>query len=107
VISLISPRGEDESELVPIATNATLFGLHAFCFEGVVAGNDELLGSLEMYASVAGSPTASGWEWIERAKCLAVIAIKRNEEESQESSSGVRGGRPVRGRVIEWPTAIR
>jgi hypothetical protein len=106
VISLISPRSEDDSELVPAAKSAAVFGLHVFCSERVVAANDELLGSLEMYCSVARGPTASEWEWIERAKCLAAIAIERHEEEGQEISSGVRAGHPVRGRVIEWPNAI-
>jgi hypothetical protein len=107
VISLISPRGEDENELAPIAKSAAVFGLHAFCSESVVAGNDELLGFLEMYCSVPRGPTASEREWIERAKCLAAIAIKRHEEEGQESISNVRKGRAARGRVIQWPKAIR
>jgi hypothetical protein len=37
VVSLISLPGGDDSELAAIAMNATLFGLHTFCSEEIVA----------------------------------------------------------------------
>ena len=107
VVSLISLPGDDASELAGIAMNAALFGLHTFCSEGVVAENDGLLGSLEMYCSVPRSPSASEFQLIERAKCMAAIAIKRHHEAGHHDDDGccTHGNRPVRGRVLEWPVS--
>jgi hypothetical protein len=105
VVSLISLRGNDAGELGEIATNAALFGLDAFYSEGLVAENDELLGSLEMYCSDRRRPSAGELQLIERAKCLAAIAIKRHNEADHQGNRGVRGNRPVTGRVLEWPVS--
>ena len=83
VDSLVSLPGGDARELATIAGNAALFGLFAFCSEGIVDENDELLGSLEMYCCVSRSPTAGEFQCIERAKCLAVMAIQRDIEASR------------------------
>jgi hypothetical protein len=104
VVSLIALPSDNPAELDEIAGNAMLFGLHTFCSECVAAGKGQVLGSLEMYSCDSRTPTASEWEWIERAKCLAAIAIQRHEEQSQHCDTSVPGGRQVRGRVIEWPT---
>ena len=106
VVSLISLPGDDPSELAAVAMNAALFGLHTFCSEGIVAENDELLGSLETYCSFPRSPSASESQWIERAKCLAAIAIKFDQEAAHQGNRGPRANRPVRGRVLEWPVSI-
>jgi len=103
VVSLISLPGDDTGELGGIAANAALFGLDTFYSEGLVAENDELLGSLEMYCSDRRRPSASDLQLIERAKCLAAIAIKRHNEADQKGNRGVRVNRPVSGRVLEWP----
>ena len=106
VVSLISLPGDDPSELAAVAMNAALFGLYTFCSEGIVAENDELLGSLETYSSFPRSPSASESQWIERAKCLAAIAIKVDQEAAQQGNRGLRANRPVRGRVLEWPVSM-
>ena len=106
VVSLISLPRDDPSGLAAIAMNAALFGLYTFCSEGVVAENDELLGSLEMYCSFPRSPSASESQWIERAKYLAAIAIKLDQEAAHQGNRGPRGNRPVRGRVLEWPVSM-
>jgi hypothetical protein len=106
VVSLISLPEDDASELAAIAMNAALFGLYTFCSEGVVAENDELLGSLEMYCSFPRSPSASESQWIERAKCLAAIAIKLDQEAVHQGNCGLRGNRPARGPVLEWPISM-
>jgi hypothetical protein len=80
VVSLISLPGDDASELAAIAMNAAIFGLHTFCSAALVAENDEVLGSLEMYCSVPRSPSARESQLIERGKCLAAIAIKLHNE---------------------------
>jgi len=77
VVSLICLPGGDASEVAAIAMNAARFGLHTFCSERVVADNAEPLGSLKIYGTVQRSPSAEEFQFIERAKCLAAIAIKR------------------------------
>jgi hypothetical protein len=70
--------------------------------EGVTTENDELLGFLEMYSSVQRDPTAEEVQLIERAKCLAAIAIKRHNEASHEGNGGVRRDEGAQKRVPEW-----
>jgi len=106
VVSLISLPGDDPSALAAVAMNAALFGLYTFCSEGIVAENDELLGSLETYCSFPRSPSASESQWIERAKCLAAIAIKLDHEAIHPGNRGPRANRPVRGRVLDWPVSM-
>jgi hypothetical protein len=103
VVSLISLPGEDASDLAAIAMNAALFGLHTFWSEGLVAENGELLGSLEMYCCVPRSPALEEFQLIERAKCLAAIAIKLANEAAHQGNYGMRGDRPMRRRVHQWP----
>ncbi len=106
VVSLISLPGDEASDLAEIAMNAALFGLYTFCSGGVVAENNELLGSLEMYCSVPRSPSASELHLIERAKRLAAIAIELDNEAGHQGNCGMRGYRPLRGRVLEWPVSM-
>ena len=105
VVSLISLPTDDATELAEIAMNATLFGLHTFCSARVVGEHDELLGSLEMYCCVPRSPSASEVQLIERAKCLAAIAIKLDKEADDQGNCGMRGNRPAPERVREWPVS--
>ena len=86
IISLISLSNDDAGDLAAIARSATLFGLHKFCSAGVVGGNDEVLGSLEMYCSVPRRPFLGEVRLIERATCLAAIAIKRHNEACEGDS---------------------
>ena len=86
VISLITLPGDEPSEFAAIAMNAAHFGLHTFCSGGVAAENGELLGILEMYCGVRRDPTAEEVQLIERAKCLAAIAIKRHNEALQQDN---------------------
>ena len=106
VVSLISLPADSESELGTIATNAALFGLFTFCSEGIVSENDELLGTLEMYCSVRRSPSAAEFQLIERAKCLAAIAIKLDKEPGRQGNYGMRANPRVRGSVLEWPVSF-
>jgi hypothetical protein len=80
MISLVSLPYGDATGLDVIAKSAELFGLHKFCSASVVAGDNELLGSLEMYCSVPRRPFLREVELIERAMCLAAIAITRHNE---------------------------
>jgi hypothetical protein len=106
VVSLITLPGDHASDLAAMAMNAALFGLYTFCSEGVVAENDELLGSLQMYCSVPRSPSADEFQLIERTKCLAAIAIKRHNETGHQGNRGTLESQRVRGRVLEWPASM-
>jgi hypothetical protein len=105
VVSLITLPGDDSSELAAIATNAEHFGLHTFCSEGIAGENDELLGFLEMYCSVRRDPTTEEVQLIERAECLAAIAIKRRNETSHQDNGGGRRNQATQKRVLEWPAS--
>jgi hypothetical protein len=106
VVSFISLPGDDAGDLASMAMNAALFGLYTFCSEGIVAENNEPLGSLEMYCSVPRSPSASEFQLIERAKCLAAIAIKRDNGADHQGNCIGQGNRPVRGWLLEWPVLM-
>jgi hypothetical protein len=106
VVSLISLPGDDASELAAIAMNATLFGLHTFCSEEIVAENGELLGFLEMYSGIPRSPSSDEAPFIERTKCLAAIAIKRHTEAGPQGRCGASENRPVRGSMFVWPASL-
>jgi len=79
-ISHFSLSNDGATGLATVARSAALFGLHKFCSARVVAGNGELLGSLEMYSCVPRRPFAPEVLLIERATCLAAIAIKRDTD---------------------------
>jgi hypothetical protein len=89
IISLISLPNDDATGLAAIAKSATLFGLYKFCSARVLAGDDELLGSLEIYCSVPRRPFLREVQLIERATCLAAIAIKRHNEAADHHSPWV------------------
>jgi len=105
VVSLISLPGDDARDLEVIARNAALFGLYTFCSEGVFGESDELLGFLEMYSSVARSPNAREFQLIERAMCLAAMAINRHNEASHQEKGGRCGNQGAQKRVLEWPAS--
>jgi hypothetical protein len=84
LISFFALSGDHETDLAAIASSAELFGLYKFCSADVVDGNGELLGSLEMYCSDPRSPLLSDTPLIERAACLAAVAIKRHNEAEGE-----------------------
>jgi len=105
VVSLISLPENEPGELATIAQSATRFGLYTLCSEEVVAENNEPLGSLEIYCSIRRNPSAGERQLIERAKCLAAIAIKRHKDAGQRDNCGRSGERPVSGRLLEWPVA--
>jgi hypothetical protein len=80
MVSLVSLSNDDASFLANIVKSAAIFGLHKFCSAIVVGGNDELLGSIEMYCCVRRRPFLGEVRLIERATCLAAIAINRHNE---------------------------
>jgi hypothetical protein len=106
VVSLISLPWDTAIDVAPLAINAAAFGLYSFWSEGIVADNDERVGSLEMYCCDPRNPSAKEFQLIDRAKCLAAIAIKLDKEAGLRGNGGTRGNRPVRGSVLEWPVSM-
>jgi len=106
VVSLISLPGDDADELAAIAMNATQFGLHTFCSEAIVAENKEILGFLEMYSGVVRCPSTDEGQFIERAKCLAAVAIQLHNASDRQGRRGAVGNRPARGSVFEGPASL-
>ena len=84
MISLVSLPDDDDTCLANIVKSAALFGLCKFCSAAVVGGNREALGSIEMYCCIPRRPFLNEICLIERATCLAAVAINRhNEAEDQ------------------------
>jgi hypothetical protein len=106
VVSCFSLPGDDASDLAALAGNPKQFGLYTFCSAGVFAENDELLGSLEIYCCVPRSPSLEEIHLIERATCLAAIAIKRFIEAGDDGNSCIAGHRPMREYVLRWPVSM-
>lgn len=106
VVSLISLQDDGATDLAAVAGNAKQFGLYSFCSAGVFAENDELLGSLEMYCCVPRSPSVEEIQLVERATCLAAIAIMLDNDANDQGNWGTRGNRLVRGRELEWPVSL-
>ena len=82
IVSLISLPEDDESRAIEIAQSADLFGLHMFYSAAILAESGEEVGSLEMFCCVPRGPSHYDSQLIDRAVCLAAIAIERNLETS-------------------------
>lgn len=93
VVSYISSAEYDATSAADIAQTVALFGLFSFFFTGIVAEGGEELGSLEIYGCVPRSPSPREFQLIERAACLAAIAIERDME----------AGHHARGNMLKWP----
>jgi hypothetical protein len=76
MVSLIFLEGEDESGADEIARSAAVFGLHIFFSASICAEDGNELGTLEMYCRVPRNPSSWEFQLIDRAACLAAIAIE-------------------------------
>jgi hypothetical protein len=103
VVSNISLPQDDASETAAIADDAAFFGLYVFCSTGIVAESGELLGSLDMYCCPLRRPSASESPLIERAICLAAIAIQRHNESGEQGSRRVPENSPVQQTTPDLP----
>jgi hypothetical protein len=103
IASLISLPSSDTGESATNDMNATLFGLYTFCSASLVAANHELLGSLKIYCGTPQSPSLEEFQLIERAACLAAIAIEHDVEAGHRAGLRVHEKQPMPGRVLEWP----
>jgi hypothetical protein len=106
IVSRISPSGDNGTSPAEIARNAALFGLHAFFSAGMFAESGEELGSLEIYCCAPRNASSDEIRSIERAACLAAIAIERNIQKGQKRNWRIPEGGPVRGTTQKWPVPI-
>jgi hypothetical protein len=106
VISLISVAGEDAGGFAPLAREAALLGMHSFHCDRIFVQEEEMLGCLEMYCCVLRSPSSREMQWIERAKCLAAIAIKLTNEAHPQRSRDRRNNAPGEGPLPEGPVSM-
>ena len=100
VISLVSLLDEDATELDATAKKARHLGLHMFCSIGVIAENGELLGILEIYSCKPWGPSPQDLGLIERAACLAAMAIERGNGAWEPDESATAEMRLMRRRVL-------
>jgi hypothetical protein len=105
MVSVISTPADNGIRAVEVSRSAALFGLHAFCSVVIGAESGEELGSLEMYCSVSRSPSPSEIQLIERANCLAAVAIQRHCE-ADGGNCRIDRVRSARGYVREIPTSM-
>ncbi len=106
VVSNICLPDDDANEIVSLAGDAAFFGLHAFCSTGVVAENGQSLGSLEMYCSPQRTPSPNESQVIERAACLAAIAIQRHIDAGDMETFLNTENWPTLETVLEWPASL-
>jgi len=106
VVSNISLPEDDANELAAVAGDAAFFGLFAFFSAGIVAESGELLGSLEMYCCFLRGPSANELQLIERATCLAGIAIQRDNDSGKPRTRGVSEDRLLREAILDPPASL-
>jgi hypothetical protein len=106
VVSNISLPNEDVSELAAIAADAASFGLYVFYSAGIAAENGKFLGSLEMYCCPHRGPSPGESQLIERAACLAAIAIQRHNEADDPDDCRVPGNRLSRKAELDPPISL-
>jgi hypothetical protein len=103
MISFISLPEDVAGIPVEISPDGGPFGLHVFFSERFVTDNHEELGSLAMYCSIPDSPSTDEFQLIERAMCLATIAIRRDNETKNDIARHKTDGRATRQPKIKEP----
>jgi hypothetical protein len=103
-VSLISVPDNNVMSAAEVSSSAALFGLHIFISVAIGSESVEELGSLEMYCGVSRNPSPRELQLIDRAVCLAAVAIKRFLETGDGGNYRMRGVRSTRGYVPEPPT---
>jgi hypothetical protein len=87
MVSLISLPSDGRNKLGEIAFKADLFGLHIFHSAPIAGENVGELGLLEMFCCARRKATLGEHQLIERAVCLAAIAIKHYNDTGKNGSS--------------------
>ena len=105
-MSLISVPDNNVMSAAEASRSAALFGLHIASSVVIGAESGEELGSLETYCCVSRNPSPREFQLIERAVCLAAVAIKRHRENCDGDNCRMHGVRSARGYVAEPPTSM-
>jgi hypothetical protein len=105
-VSLISVACNKVMSAAEVSRSAALFGLHIFVSVVIEAESVEELGSLEMYCCVLRNPSPGELQLIERAVCLAAVAIKRFLETGDGNNCRMHGVRSARDPVSEPRTSM-
>jgi hypothetical protein len=106
MVCLISMSDDNATSAAEVSRSAEFFGLHIFFSAVIGAESGEDLGSLEMYGCLLRNPTPREFQLIERAVCLAAVAIKRHRETDEGGNRRIPGVRSARGYVPETPTSM-
>ncbi len=77
IVSVMLLPDDTERDFRTIAHGALQFGLHLYCSADIALGDEDVLGSFEMYCCVPRKPTSSELKLIQRTTHLAAIAIRR------------------------------
>jgi hypothetical protein len=106
MVSLISLPQDDIASTAEIARNAALFGLHIFSSAGIFSECGQELGSLEMYCCTVRNPSSPELRLIERAVCLAVIAMEYEKKAGHQGIRRLPEKGSVRGSALRWPVSM-
>ncbi len=106
MVSLISLPEDDIADTTEIARNAALFGLYIFFSGGIFGASGGEIGSLEMYCCTARDPSYHELQWIERAACLAAIAIECDSKAVPAVNPRSAQNAHARGSVLRWPVSL-
>jgi hypothetical protein len=88
IVSVMLLPDDTERDFKTIAHGALQFGLHLYWSADIALGDEEVLGSFEMYCCVPRTPTAFELRLIQRATHMAALAIRRYH--GDEDLSGAR-----------------
>ena len=106
MVSLISLPEDDVVDTAEIARNAALFGLYIFFSGPIFGASGGEIGSLEMYCCTARDPFFYELQWIERAGCLAAIAIECDSKAGRSVNPRLPRSAHARGSVLRWPVSL-
>jgi hypothetical protein len=103
IVSVMLLPDDTERDFKTIAHGALQFGLHLYWSADIALGDEDVLGSFEMYCCVPRTPTAFELRLIQRATHMAALAIRRYH--GDEDLSGARSAwkRALERRSIETP----
>jgi hypothetical protein len=105
MVSFFCLLGDGGTDAFELARSASLFGLSTFVSVGIHADNGEELGSLEMYSCDPRNPALSELRLVDRAVCLAAIAIDRDLAFCHPPNWRLPAHRTPRANVLKWPVS--
>jgi len=87
IVSVMLLPNDTERDFKTIAHRALQFGLHLYWSADIALGDEDVLGSFEMYCCVPRKPTAFELRLIQRATHMAAIAIRKYHGDEDLSSA--------------------